>query len=107
MIEQDIDKLLVGFARFIRPIAMFEWIDREGLKLSPMPISEMLDHMIDGHEGKSVWTKVDKIIEDSTLEECLTSPSEYIRECKKWFENKENRECKIRKRSRSKRKSTS
>ena len=32
---------------------------------------------------------IDEMIENADLSECLTSPSEYIRECKKWFVDNE------------------
>lgn len=33
-----------------------------------------------------VWYSIDDIIRCASLEMCLTSKYEYIRECKKWFE---------------------
>lgn len=35
------------------------------------------------------WFEVDRLIHEASLEMCLTSKYLYIRECKKWFVNKE------------------
>lgn len=51
------------------------------------PLSQMdrkrnsaINHFIDRCEI------VDNLIEASSLEYCLTSPLEYVRECRKWYE---------------------
>jgi hypothetical protein len=35
---------------------------------------------------RKAWEEVDRIIKEASLEMCLTSKYEYVRECKKWYE---------------------
>lgn len=34
---------------------------------------------------RSAYSKVDKLISEAAATECMLSPIEYVRECKKWY----------------------
>lgn len=52
------------------------------LTRSPQPESVVHSSSV---EWDRFFVAADRIIKEASIEECLTSPSEYIRECKKWF----------------------
>ena len=55
----------------------WEW---KGTPLSQDPLYR--DNLID----RVTYEEVDWLIRSAPLTECQTSPSEYIRECRKWFD---------------------
>jgi hypothetical protein len=67
MLEQEINKLIEQYGHW--SIEHWEWNSVN------VPFTHTTGYRI-----------ANKLILESSLAECLTSPSEYIRECKKFFE---------------------
>lgn len=71
-------------------INYYEWVKfRKEKGYSIIPLEQWIWK---GKPSNNNYIKrfANKLILQATLEECLTSPSEYVRECKKYFEAERN-----------------
>lgn len=82
-VEQLINDYLKAQGKFWRSIEDRYWT-WDGLPESLLVSGKM------PYEYLQVYIGVDRLIRHATLEECLTSSSTYIRECKKWYEVNES-----------------
>lgn len=55
-------------------------------KLSWFTVPESTKSHLYAIQEEDIWKAVDDSIKEASEEECLTSPLEYIRECKKWLQ---------------------
>ena len=78
-LEEQIDQVIDDFQPWRRGNTRDGWL----------PISEwsgIRNFDSEAHSGSLVVKKINFLVVEATLAECLTSPSEYIREYRKWYE---------------------
>ena len=77
-LEDQIDEMIEDFVGDEQP-----WLGRSDIR-------SWFPHEINFNHKSPLFMNIHSLIQEATLTECLTSPSEYIREYRKWWEAKVN-----------------
>lgn len=85
MLERQINAILSGMTDEGETTSLFAAIEQWQWK--GLPCSQNVE-LHDTRHDKVTYEEVDWLIRSSTLNDALTSPSEYIRECRRWFDAK-------------------
>jgi len=79
-LEQKINKIL-GIDEYIGNVPVELW-----LWTSPSPSNYVPKPHSTNPYGSTIHKEIDGLIRKASPVECATSPSQYIRECRKWYD---------------------